>query len=132
MTTGLQHSKYLKCGDVNTLESAPHNSILRLEGWMISRHGDSSFCLYDGVGGSIRIQKCADLEKDIPNSHWSQQLPLIHVRVRHIEDYDFYSWARNRTEVYYHKIQPGKCDCGAVYTFMPDHHSLWCNSHIWE
>lgn len=128
------HSKYNKCTDINTLESLPHGTVVRLEGWILQKYGDSNLSLYDGVGGTIRIARHPKLQEILDSSHntFSVQVPVLHVKVYHVQDYDYYSWARSHTEIFYYELKPGKCDCGAVYTSFPNQHSSWCNSHIWE
>lgn len=97
----------------------------------LSRYGDS-YQLWDGD----EYLKILALPHHLTDRFNSNTGPLLGVdlciRVNSVAEYDYYSYMRAPMEYYYYEPKPSKCTCGAAHTFMPSHHSDWCDSHTLE
>lgn len=128
------NSPYPKCRNVDTLVSLASNTVVRISGWGIKYYShDDSLYLVDYENKSIKYLGAPDSVRKMFATSGDATLYGYdtHVRVQQVDDNDYYSWARNRTEIYHYDPKPAKCDCGAAHTSFPTHHSDWCNSSNW-
>lgn len=113
------------------MEGVSIPTVFHIKGWCIRKHQDMSYALLDGHGKVARV-------RDIPDDLFPQMQAGsmligidIHVKVEPSYTTDFFAWGGKIIDLYYYVPKRNPCDCGAVYTSFPEHHSTWCSSSEW-
>lgn len=130
----MSKSVYPICHSVEQLESLSSGTVVYMPSAIVERSSESTYFIVGGTGIKQRLLCVKKSLSDLFVPHGNTLLIgcTIHVRVVQVERHDPFSWARAYTEVEHYEPQPGACTCGAVYTFLPTHHSSWCDSHRWS
>lgn len=127
----MRFSSYPTATNIDRLRQLPGETVAFLPGWELIRTAQDTYVLSDsntmiplyGVGGRLN-----HLFLNGPGHLVGIDL---HVRVRN-EESDSYSYSRPVFELWYYEPSVGECNCGARHTFLPQHHSLWCESLKWR
>lgn len=124
-------SRYPRCSSLRVLKGLPHDTIVEVRGMSLSKYGDA-FHLSDGEEHMRILSLPSKLKDRFSGSNDHLFGVDMFVRVNAVEEHDYYSYMRSPVEYYYYEPRPSKCNCGAAHTFLNNHHSEWCDSHILE
>lgn len=120
-------SPYEVCTDVPSLERLDDGTVVRLEGWEAYSVGGVVYIGEDISSCSVPIYGLPDELRNRVEKERALYGLDIYVQIVHVLDV-----LGVFTGVRYYAPSQGKCTCGAAHTFLPNHHSDWCDSNVYQ
>lgn len=129
----MHNSKYPTLSSLSGLRNLPDGAIVFVRGMTLNRAGDI-YTVSDGDTHLPISNLPSHLKDRMSRSSFDPGLIGVdmYIHVYYVSDYDYYHSWRAKIEYQYYDPKPSKCTCGASHTFMPHHHSHWCDSNVLE